>query len=90
MALRSKYLKEIAAFPDDFDIITDNLPHFGDYSGITVVETPAFNDDDTSCLIDGQGKNLAPLSNKLSEGHTITAYFNKITLKSGVVLAYKD
>lgn len=74
--------------PTDFDIIDDTAAHTGDWYGLAVFGA-AFPDDSTSVEIDGQVRNLSALNGSLSFGYEIKARFTRITLTSGLAIAYK-
>jgi hypothetical protein len=48
-----------------------------------------FPNNATENIVDGQGKNLSALNEQLPDGYELMGRFSRITLTSGVVIAYK-
>lgn len=93
---RSLSNKTEGSIPDDFDILTNNGSNGtvnasggveGEYSAIQVFGA-AFPDDLEGCIVNGKAKNLSYL-NSLPEGSVLPAFFQKLTISAGYLLAFK-
>jgi|GEM_PF-3053884 hypothetical protein len=74
--------------PTDFDVIADTAAHSGDWYGLAVFGA-AFPNDAAGMEVDGVGRNLSSLNNRLPDGYELKARFTRVTLTAGVAVAYK-